>query len=169
MASINLTDRAGVGRLTVEEVKAATKEKLEEDKSATGYTVLYYASVYCGIKVVEAILDKNVNIDGLSTGNWTALMNAASCKKWDVVNLLLRRGANAKLLDIYKWNALHYAALRGASVDIIQTLIAAGADPETKDKYGKTPADIAREEDYVVIAEFIEQFIVPTKSANFMV
>jgi hypothetical protein len=65
MTDINLAERASYGKLTVEEVNGATKEKLEEDKSY-GYTVLYLASWKCGIEVVEAILDKNVNIDGLS-------------------------------------------------------------------------------------------------------
>jgi hypothetical protein len=65
MTDINLAQRAFEGKLTVEEVNAATKEKLEEDK-LYGFTVLYRASAKCGIEVVEAILDKNVNIDGLS-------------------------------------------------------------------------------------------------------
>jgi hypothetical protein len=66
MTSINLAERAYRGELTVEEVNTATKEKLEEDKSYFGNTVLYDASCNCGIEIVEAILDKNVNIDGLS-------------------------------------------------------------------------------------------------------
>jgi hypothetical protein len=52
--------------LTVEEVNTATKEKLEDDKYV-GCMVLYLASWNCGIEVVEAILNKKVNIDGLST------------------------------------------------------------------------------------------------------
>jgi hypothetical protein len=35
-------------------------------KTNNGYKVLYWASQNCGIEVVETILDKNVNIDGLS-------------------------------------------------------------------------------------------------------
>jgi hypothetical protein len=62
MTSINLALRASQGKLTVEEVNAATKEKLEEDNHAA-CTVLYLAIHYCSIEVVEAILDKNVNID----------------------------------------------------------------------------------------------------------
>jgi hypothetical protein len=62
MTSSNLAQRAFYGKLTVEEVNRATKEKLETDKDG-GYTVLYCASYNCGIEVVEAILDKNVNID----------------------------------------------------------------------------------------------------------
>jgi hypothetical protein len=64
MTDINLAERAEKGKLTVEEVNAATKEKLEEDKDKEyGNTVLYWASYKCGVEVVEAILDKNVNID----------------------------------------------------------------------------------------------------------
>jgi hypothetical protein len=66
MTDINLALRAWEGRLTVEEVNAATKEKLEKDKDEYGNTVLYWSSYKCGVEVVEAILDKNVNIDGLS-------------------------------------------------------------------------------------------------------
>jgi hypothetical protein len=51
--------------LTVGEVIAATKEKLEEDKVA-GSTVLYWASVKCPIEVVEAIINKGVDVNGLS-------------------------------------------------------------------------------------------------------
>jgi hypothetical protein len=63
MTDINLAKRAWQGVLTVEEVNAATKEKLEKDKDEYGYTVLKSASRYCSVDVVEAILDKNVNID----------------------------------------------------------------------------------------------------------
>jgi hypothetical protein len=65
MTDINLAKRARDGKLTVSEVNGATKEKLEGDKYFE-YTVLYWASVKCGIEVVEMILDKKVNIDELS-------------------------------------------------------------------------------------------------------
>jgi hypothetical protein len=63
MTDINLAKRAFEGDLTVEEVNAATKEKLEGDKDSLGYTVLFWASRYSSIEVVGAILDKNVNIN----------------------------------------------------------------------------------------------------------
>jgi hypothetical protein len=66
MTDINLGLRANIGDLTVEEVNAATKHKLEED-TWSGVTVLYLASICCEIEIVEAILDKGVNIDGLSS------------------------------------------------------------------------------------------------------
>jgi hypothetical protein len=66
-------------------------------------------------------------------------------------------------------NALHWAAENGAPDDIVKTLIDAGADPQAKDKDGKTPADIAREK-YPATASYIEQYgMAPIKSANLIV
>jgi hypothetical protein len=62
MTSTNLAQRAYEGKLTVEEVNRATREKLEEDKY-NGCTVLYWTSMCCVIEIVEAILNKIVNID----------------------------------------------------------------------------------------------------------
>jgi hypothetical protein len=66
MTDINLAHRASIGILTVEVLNVATKEKLEENKNKFGNTVLYCACYACPIEVVEAIVDKGVNIDGLS-------------------------------------------------------------------------------------------------------
>jgi hypothetical protein len=66
MTSINLAQRALEGKLTVEEVNGSTKEKMEEDKYGRKYTMLYLASKFCGIEIIEAILDKGVDVDGLS-------------------------------------------------------------------------------------------------------
>jgi hypothetical protein len=65
MTDINLAYRAMIGELTVEELNHATKEKLEEDRYG-GCQVLYWASRECPIEVVEAILDRGVNIDELT-------------------------------------------------------------------------------------------------------
>jgi hypothetical protein len=66
MTDINLADLANQGKLTVEEVNGATKEMLEEDKDMFGNLVLFWASRSCPIEIVEAILDKGVNIDELT-------------------------------------------------------------------------------------------------------
>jgi hypothetical protein len=64
-SSENLATRTTKGKLTLEDVKRATKDELEVDKH-NGSTVLYWASWFCPTEVVEAILDKGVDIDGLS-------------------------------------------------------------------------------------------------------
>jgi hypothetical protein len=63
---VNLAYRAKEGNLTVEEVNAATKDKLETDKNKYGNTTLFLASFGCGIEVVEAIINKGVDVNQLS-------------------------------------------------------------------------------------------------------
>jgi hypothetical protein len=60
---VNLATRAWQGKLTVQEVNATTKEILEDD-IYYDCTVLYNAIGKCSIEVVEAILDKGVNVNG---------------------------------------------------------------------------------------------------------
>jgi hypothetical protein len=66
MTATNLAQRAYDGELTVEEVNGATKQMLETEKNSGGCTVLFWASRNCGIKVVEAIVNKGVNVNGFS-------------------------------------------------------------------------------------------------------
>jgi ankyrin repeat protein len=95
----NLATRAYDGKLTIEDVKLASKEILEEHKDS-GCTVLHCASKMCSIEVVEAILDKGIDINSLSgTDKWTAIMGAAYVSRWDTVRFLLHRG-----IDIHKVN-----------------------------------------------------------------
>jgi hypothetical protein len=63
---VNLAKRAIEGKLTVEEVNAATKETTLETDERFGLTVLCCASLECGTEVVEAIINKGVDINGLS-------------------------------------------------------------------------------------------------------
>jgi hypothetical protein len=64
--SVNLAERAFSGKMTISEVNKATKQKLETDMNIYGYKVLYCASCSCGIDVVEAIINKGVDVNGLS-------------------------------------------------------------------------------------------------------
>jgi ankyrin repeat protein len=158
--------------LTVEDVRLATKEKLEEDKSKSGYTVLYWACICCHDDVVEAILEKGVDINGLSNKNVTAISGCAFNHKWDRLKMLLSRGANVNLLDTSNMSPLHRTVDSiefEAPHDIIDALILAGVDPQGRDGDGKTPADIAREKGHETTALYIEQFYAPIKSANMMI
>jgi ankyrin repeat protein len=174
--SMNLAERALHELLTMEDINQATKEMLETQLTARGNTVLYCAAASCSIEIVQAILDKGVNPNNglLSSSSSTddkcsPLMIAAMHKKWDIVLLLLARGANATLLNYQKWNVLHYAAEKCAPDDIIKSLILAGADPKGKNSDRRTPADIARERGYLSTASYIEHFHETSiKSANFI-
>jgi ankyrin repeat protein len=94
----NLAKRAWDDELTLEDIKLADPIKIEQD-TYIKRSVLYIASKRCSVDIVEAILDKGIDVNGLSGRNMTALHSAASAGKFDNVILLLRRGADAKLCN----------------------------------------------------------------------
>jgi ankyrin repeat protein len=167
MSSGNLATRAIQGTLKIKDIKRATKEKLETDFDEDGSTVLMCACSSCSVDVVEAILDKGIDVNTLSPHHYTPLITAAAEKQWDTIKLLVQRGANGKLSNIYNKNALHYAAFHGAPDDIIKSLIDAGANPTQIDTTGLTPSGCARTNSQFTSATCIEQYYYqPTKSAN---
>jgi ankyrin repeat protein len=134
-------------------------------------TLLFWACATCfNIKIIEAILDKGIYVNCLSSGNWTALMVAASKSRWDIVMFLLRRGADATLLNIHGRHVLFMAGSSNAPPEILTALIYAGADPLVMDNTKKTVSTVARDRGSIAAAEFIDGFYnPPTKSANFVV
>jgi ankyrin repeat protein len=107
----------------------------------------------------------------------TALMFVAGQKLLKAVEFLLAAGADARLCDARGQNALHHAVSgavvhrvvdigpaeglpEGAPEDalpIIERLLASGADPNTRDKSGKTPLNYARELRLTQIATVLEK------------
>jgi ankyrin repeat protein len=164
-----LAYRAITSKLTVEEVKCATLETLEKE-TWRGRSVLFCACSRCSPEIVEAVLDKGVDIDKIDkSDDWSALMIAANQNRWDNLQLLLRRGANVEVLNDRNQNVLHMAAASGAPNDIIKILTDIIADPQAKDEDGQSPADWARINDHLATAAFIEQYVNgSTKSANLM-
>ena len=68
----------------------------------------------------------------------TAIMWAAHHDQLDVVQALIKAGANVKLKNQFGTSALAEAAVIG-SAPIIDALLKAGADPNTKNPEGETP------------------------------
>jgi ankyrin repeat protein len=170
MEEQNLLLKASQGTLTVNDIKQVVSIENLENDIHDEYKTLYWASCSCPVEVVEAILDRGVDIDAVSgKDNSTALVGAIAYGKLDTVRLLLRRKADARIPTTGNYSALHYAARDGVPNDIIIALIERGADLTLKNSNGQTAADFARYLGNVSTALFIEQFYRPTKSANLLV
>lgn len=94
--------------------------------------------------MIEQIQDINTD----TSGQWTPLMCAVYCGNYDIVKLLIKKGADVNVTcedtDGYACSALHIAAYCD-SLDIIKYLIDNGADIHLKDSNGQTPYDLAKE------------------------
>lgn len=61
-----------------------------------------------------------------------------------VRSILSKKNVDINVRGPYQWSALHFAA-RENNLDMIQTLLAFGADKNLKDQWGRTPMHVAKE------------------------
>ncbi len=87
------------------------------DRSAAinrpGWTPLHYAASGAELRIVILLLDRGADIDALSPNRSTPLMMAARYGAEDAAELLLQRGANAKLRNDLALNAADFARAAG--------------------------------------------------------
>jgi ankyrin repeat protein len=159
------------GTLTVEQIQlASSKETLQNSPVYSGCTLLYWAICKCSTKVVEALVEKGLDVNEKSSYEMTPSHIAASMSRWDILILLHQRGANMLTVNSHKWTVLHFAAWNGAPQHIIELLIEnCKIDPTSQDSIGQTAQDYAIQHNHLEIARFIKQFCKPTKSANLVV
>ncbi|MGO9589038.1 MAG: TonB family protein [Candidatus Acidiferrales bacterium] len=109
----------------------AAREKLFSD-------LLPRAAVYADTSVVRAILAQPVDLDRPGPWGDTALMLAADRGLPDMVDALLKAGANPRALDREGRNALIFGAGSG-NAEVLRLLLAARLRANEKDTYGDTP------------------------------
>ncbi|KAJ5929174.1 hypothetical protein N7454_007022 [Penicillium verhagenii] len=86
--------------------------KLEEDRNFLGQTPLHLASV--NMEITRILLDAGHDIDAADKYGITPLMYAAGMGNSQVVQMLIRQGADLfKVETRYKRNFISYASVRG--------------------------------------------------------
>lgn len=85
-----------------------------------------------------------INVDNQ---NYTPLSYASLKANPEMVTLLLNKGAQVNLKIDFQ-DALMYAAM-GGNVEIIEKLLAAGANPMNENKMGKCSRDLAKDNGHV--------------------
>ena len=96
------------------------------DVNKAGWTPLHYAATHAGPKAlsqVQYLLDNHAYIDAQSPNGTTPLMMAAQYGVPEVLRLLLKEGADARLFNQQKLTALDFAQ-RGARPTSVEILLA---------------------------------------------
>lgn len=117
--------------------KGADPISIFEDDSGDahhGRSVLYHATSRGCIRVVEALLDKGVDINLRRGIEDTALSVAAEHGHKAIVQLLLNKGADVNVKGIFRGTALT-AACSGGHKRIARLLLDNGADVNAQGKY----------------------------------
>lgn len=99
-------------------------------------TPLHNACMGGNLDIIKTLVEKGADVNAKGDRNWTPLFIAMGRGHTEAVSLLLKSGV--KVEDHY----LHTAAVKGYG-KIAYMLLENGADPNAKDKKGKTPLDYA--------------------------
>jgi ankyrin repeat protein len=112
--------------------------------SSRQLTPMMQASFLGNRDLVEALLDVSANVNATSFDGWTALMFAAAAKGGEgCVKLLLDAGAEVDAANDVQYTALFMSAA-DCNDQVVDMLVAAGADPNRQDKRGATPLSVAQ-------------------------
>jgi ankyrin repeat protein len=109
-----------------------------------GRIPLHHAAVDGDFDALIQLLDSGSIVDAQDDNGWTALHFAAQGGHFKMVEELLKRGANLKLVNCHG-NGPLWVGLMSSRGDftIVKMLLAAGADPDCKNAHGRSPRDIA--------------------------
>jgi len=106
--------------------------------------------------VIKTLIDAGVHLD--TTANSfekpAPLHMAVQKKRSDIVDMLLKAGANPNSLDRYGRTPLHTAG-RYPDAEIVKRLLAAGANPNAADEEGETPLDMVSRNDDKQISDML--------------
>ncbi len=109
------------------------------------------------VTLVCTLLARGASPNEVDLRGWTPLMQAAEMENTEIIEVLLSNGGDPNLAGYEGTTPLHVAvdiAIDGTiqtggspgdePVSIIQRLLAAGANIESRDQRGETPLDLAR-------------------------
>ncbi len=115
-----------------------------------GRTPLHFAVVPLDVPpstdIVRLLIQGGANVNAHDRGQqWTALHFAARDQRYQIVKMLVDAGAQIDSVDIFGNTPLSRCVFnKSPSVEIIELLLAKGADPKKANKSGVSPLDLAK-------------------------
>ena len=119
-----------------------------------GYAPLTLACYYNNNEVAKYLIEHSEDIDS-NSGYGTPLMAATVKKNTQLIELLLKKGADPNKTDANGSTALHYAVIFNFN-DIVALLVNANASKTLRDNRGKTASDYAKITDNKKIIELLK-------------
>ena len=172
---INVTNKSGYSALFLaamngdcEMVKLLLRNGADPSlRDTVNGTALLRAVDFGQIDVVELLLnDERTEYEDLKNDGCDLLISASRHGFAKIITLLHIKGVDLDGRDRTGQTALHYASLEG-KLDVVQDLLALGANPAIEDNNGRTPLAIARQSGQPLVAsvlkgEIIDQEIDPS-------
>jgi hypothetical protein len=112
-------------------------------KDETGWSSLHYSSDEGNLKIVEILIKMNVDLNSKNINKKTPLHLAVEKGYFDISKILIENGASISLLDSEKNNVVHICSSNG-HVELLKYLLDKHPQADTKNIYGKSPLDLAK-------------------------
>ncbi|GFT56280.1 hypothetical protein NPIL_467881, partial [Nephila pilipes] len=135
-------------------IRILLKHKSNIERDFLGCHPLFYAVVHNQKAAVQFFLDRNIVDACVVLGGLTSLHIAAETGCLEVVNLLLKNGADINAKTDKQATALHLASLNG-HIDIVKALIMIGAEINVHSHDGGTPLHNAVENGHENVVEIL--------------
>ncbi|XP_055543760.1 serine/threonine-protein phosphatase 6 regulatory ankyrin repeat subunit B-like [Wyeomyia smithii] len=110
--------------------------------NSEGWTALHYAAVKGKIEIIEKLLKAGAKVHVTTKNGNAAVLTASEFLYRKVADVTLERVRSIYATNFTKWTALHCAA-KGGEVEIIKTLLTAGAYVDATTEIGNTALMIA--------------------------
>lgn len=128
---------------------------------AVGKIVLEYALYHSPLPFVRTLLELGANPSYTESDGFPSLLAALAANRvdrYDIVELLLRFGADLQQRGVNDYTALHYAAA-GNDVRMVELLLSHGADPTAKTRIDDftTPQEEAERRGFSRLAQILKR------------
>ena len=142
--AINIFEAAATGKTTHIVRLLARQPDLVNSYAEDGFQPLGLACFFGHLEAAEYLVRAGANINSASKNDLNAmpLQSAAAGRHAAIVKMLLKNGSQPNVRERGGFTPLHAAAEHG-DVEIIQSLILAGADLQARSADGKLPVDLA--------------------------
>ena len=91
--------------------------------------------------------------------DWTPLHIVTWKGHNDLVECLLKHGADVNSKNKINWTPLHFAAIEGKKISAVECLLKHGAELNVKTKNGKTPLELAIESKNLLVVGYLKSYI----------
>lgn len=129
-----------------------------QEQSGDGWTALHLAAAFGTPEAVQLLLDRGAPVDAVSTNaqkNQPLHAALALGRNPQTIRILLDAGAAPNARQTGGYTAIFSAAAANRR-DLVELLVAHGADPAILNDFGQSAAGFARERGHVELADWLD-------------